>query len=103
MQRFCARPDVPNRNPSSQERTCPMLITQTNTSILQKPNNKTPRRAFIGGALAALLSPSGRVEAQAQQNNVPSDPFIVLLKGLYQPVPVGQGPANNLGLTTVNL
>jgi hypothetical protein len=33
----------------------------------------------------------------------PGDPFIVLLKGIYQPVPAGQGPVNNLGLTTVNL
>ena len=68
----------------------------------QEPTN-IQRRTLIGGALAALLSSSGRVLAQAQQNNVPNDPFIVLLKGLYQPVPVGEGPANNLGLTTVNL
>jgi hypothetical protein len=33
----------------------------------------------------------------------PQDPFIVLLKGLYQPVPPGQGPDNNLGLSSVNL
>jgi hypothetical protein len=33
----------------------------------------------------------------------PNNPFILLLKGLYQPVPVGDGPANNLGLSAVNL
>jgi len=79
-----------------------MLITETKPSILQKPNNKTPRRAFIGGAMAALLSSPQR--AMAQGANVPPDnPFILLLTGLYQAVPVGQGPAHNLGLTTVNL
>src|SRR5262249_11949056 len=68
----------------------------------QEPTN-IQRRTLIGGALDALLSPSGQVKAQAQENNLPNDPFIVLLKGRYQPVPMGQGPANNLGLTTVNL
>jgi hypothetical protein len=68
----------------------------------QEPTN-IQRRTLIGGALAALLSPSVRVMAQAQENNVPNDPFIILLKGRYQPVLVGQGPANNLGLTAVNL
>ena len=79
-----------------------MLITQTNTSILQEPNNKTPRRAFIGGAMAALLSLPQRAMAQGA-HVPPDDPFILLLKGLYQPVPAGQGPAHNLGLTTVKL
>src|SRR5262249_51191838 len=32
-----------------------------------------------------------------------SNPFILLLHGIYEPVPVGEGPADNLGLTTVNL
>jgi hypothetical protein len=57
---------------------------------------------LIGGALAALLSSSGRVMAE-QNDEQPNNPFILLLKGVYQPVPVGQGPANNLGLSTVNL
>ena len=35
----------------------------------------------------------------AQGNFVPNNPFIVLLKGLYQLVPLGQGPGNNLGLS----
>jgi hypothetical protein len=39
----------------------------------------------------------------AQGNHVPNDPFIILLKGFYQPVPVGDGPADNLGLSAVNL
>ena len=34
---------------------------------------------------------------------MPNDPFIILLKGFYQPVPVGHGPADNLGLSAVNL
>ncbi len=59
------------------------------------------RRTFLGGALAALVASSKR--GMAQDTNAPSDPFIVLLKGVYQPAPVGQGPKSNLGLTTVNL
>ena len=39
----------------------------------------------------------------AEDTDAPSDPFIVLLQGVYQPVPVGQGPKSNLRLTTVNL
>ena len=56
-----------------------------------------------GGALAALLSSSGRVMAEGRDDDVPNDPFIVLLKGLYRPVPAGHGPADNLGLSAVNL
>jgi hypothetical protein len=66
----------------------------------QKPTNKQ-RRALIGGALAALLTSSGR--AMEQITNTPNDPFILLLNGIYQPVPLGHGPANNLGLSAVNL
>jgi len=62
------------------------------------------RRKFLvggaGGALAVLLTP-GRV--MAEERGQPNDPFIVLLKGLYRPVPVGHGPDDNLGLSTVNL
>jgi hypothetical protein len=64
------------------------------------PINKQ-RRTFIGGAVAALLASSGRV--MADDEGIPNDPFIVLLHGIYQPVPTGKGPAGNLGLTTVNL
>ena len=82
------------------------LINQSEPSNGHAPTKiqrRTLMQGALGGALVALLSHSGRLEAQAQQHNVPNDPFILLLKGRYQPVPVGQGPANNLGLTTVNL
>jgi hypothetical protein len=57
------------------------------------------RRTAIGSALAALtpLVLPGRVLAQGKA--VPSDSFVVLLKGLYQPVV--HGP--DLGLSTVDL
>jgi hypothetical protein len=64
------------------------------------PINKQ-RRTFIGGALAALLASSRRVVADNE--GIPNDPFILLLTGIYQPVPIGKGPGDNLGLTTVNL
>jgi hypothetical protein len=72
----------------------------------QEPTN-IQRRTLIGGALAAggaltaLSASSGRVMADGE--DVPNDPFILLLTGLYQPVPVGHGPAHNLGLSAVNL
>ena len=81
------------------------MITNQGLLNQSKPSEHEPtnqrRRAFIGGALAALLASPGRVKAE--ETDVPSDPFILLLKGLYQSVPVGQGPKSNLGLTTVNL
>jgi hypothetical protein len=60
------------------------------------------RRTLIGGALAALLASPVRLMAE-ENDGRPNNPFILLLKGLYQPVPVGDGPANNLGLSAVNL
>jgi hypothetical protein len=66
------------------------------------------RRTLIGGALAALLSSSGLAMAQEgahserSEESMPNDPFILLLKGIYQPVPAGQGQPN-FGLTTVDL
>jgi hypothetical protein len=59
------------------------------------------RRTFIGGAVAALLASSRRLIADDE--GAPNDPFILLLHGIYQPVPLNQGPKSNLGLTTVNL
>lgn len=59
------------------------------------------RRAWIGGALATMLA-SPRL-AKADFEATPNDPFILLLHGIYQPVPLTKGPAGNLGLTTVNL
>ena len=55
------------------------------------------RRSFIGGAVAALLA-SPRL-AMADNESAPNDPFILLLHGFYQPVPIGQGPVGNLGLS----
>jgi hypothetical protein len=66
-----------------------------------EPTNKQ-RRTLIGGALAALLASPVRLMAE-ENDGRPNNPFILLLKGLYQPVPVGDGPANNLGLSAVNL
>lgn len=66
----------------------------------QKPVNKQ-RRTFIGGAVATVLASSLPVRADFE--STPNDPFILLLHGIYQPVPAGAGPAGNLGLTTVNL
>ena len=60
------------------------------------------RRSVIGAAMAALLAPSRRVMAQGAPVT-PNDPFILLLTGIYQPVALGKGPADNLGLNTVNL
>jgi hypothetical protein len=82
----------------------------------QEPTN-VERRTLIGAGLAALLtaacssptdSSSGLVTAEERDEgkdegrSVPNDPFILLLKGLYQPVPKGSG-RHNFGLTTVNV
>ena len=57
------------------------------------------RRTAIGGGLVALtaLVLPGQVRAQAKTQ--PDDSFVVVLKGLYQPVT--HGP--NLGLSMVDL
>ena len=57
------------------------------------------RKTAIGGGLAALaaLALPGQVRAQAKTQ--PGNSFVILLKGLYQPVT--KGP--NLGLSTVDL
>jgi hypothetical protein len=88
----------------------------------QEPTN-VERRTLIGAGLAALLtaacssptenraqllSSSGLVTAAERDEgtdegrSVPNDPFILLLKGLYQQVPKGSGQ-DNFGLTTVDL
>src|SRR5947208_1166150 len=88
----------------------------------QEPTN-VERRTLIGAGLAALLtaacssptenraqrlSSSGLVTAEERDEgtdegrSVPNDPFILLLKGVYQPVPKGSGQ-HNFGLTTVDL
>ncbi|HTG12107.1 MAG TPA: hypothetical protein VK746_15015 [Candidatus Eisenbacteria bacterium] len=72
------------------------LINQSKPGSGNEPTNMQ-RRTLIGGALVALLSAPGRV--MAQEKAVPNDSFVVLLKGVYEPVV--HGP--NLGLSEVNL
>ena len=74
------------------------LANQSTPGSGHEPTN-TQRRTFIGGALAALLLRSGRVMAKEKERNVPNNPFIVLLAGLYHAVV--HGP--QLGLSSVNL
>ena len=71
-------------------------INQRKPACAQEPTN-IQRRTVIGGALAALLSFPGRMMAQGTA--VPDDSFVLLLKGLYQPVV--HAPA--LGLSMVDL
>jgi hypothetical protein len=71
------------------------------SGIRQEPINMQ-RRILMGGALAALFSSSGRVLAE-ENHGGPDNPFILLLKGIYQSVAADEAPANNLGLTTVML
>jgi hypothetical protein len=72
----------------------------------ERPMTQTQisRRAAIGGALAGLgglgsllLFPGQALAKQA----VVHDPFVIFLKGPYRPV--AHPPADNLGLSTVNL
>jgi len=72
------------------------LTNQSKPGSGQEQPNKQ-RRTLIGGALVALLSSSRRMMAQGSP--APNDPFILLLKGVYQPV----ANAPNLGLSVVNL
>ena len=60
---------------------------------------KVNRKTAIGSGLVALtaLALPGQVRAQAKKQ--PADSFVVLLKGLYQPVTWGP----NLGLSMVDL
>jgi hypothetical protein len=77
----------------------------TNLELLKQTSgqepNKIQRRALIGGALAALLATPSRPLRAESATDAPTDPFILLLQGIYQDVKIGQGP--NLGLTSVNL
>ena len=61
--------------------------------------NRVTRKTAIGGGLAALAALALPAQALAQAKKQPDDSFVVLLKGLYQPVT--HGP--NLGLSTVDL
>jgi hypothetical protein len=71
-------------------------INQSKPDSGPEPTN-IQKRTVIGGALAALLSFPGRMVAQGRA--VPDDSFVLLLKGLYQPVV--HGPT--LGLSMVDL
>jgi len=71
-----------------------------------EPINRERRALLgVGGALATLLlAAPRRVSAEAEGDDKrPNNPFILLLQGLYRPVPAGGGPADNLGLSSVNL
>jgi hypothetical protein len=74
------------------------LIDQSKPGSEKGPPN-VQRRTLIGGALVALLSSPGRVMAQGPAVAVPNNSFVLLLKGIYEPVV----HAPNLGLSMVNL
>src|SRR5262245_10373295 len=57
------------------------------------------RKAAIGGGMAALAALALPAHVRAQSKAQPAQSFVVLLKGLYQPVT--HGP--NLGLSMVDL
>jgi hypothetical protein len=82
--------------------TNPVLTNQSESGNGQEPT-KIQRRTLIGGGLAAVLLSSVRVKAEEEDDRGAKNPFILLLKGLYKPVPVGHGPAHDLGLSTVDL
>lgn len=71
------------------------LIDQSKPGSGQEPTN-IPRRALIGGAGALVALLASPVQAMAKK---PSDSFVLLLKGLYEPVV----HAPNLGLSVVDL
>ncbi len=72
------------------------LINESKPSSEQTPTT-IPRRTLIRGALAALLSSPGRMIGQG--SSTPNDPFLLLLKGVYQQVK----NAPDLGLTVVQV
>jgi hypothetical protein len=74
------------------------LIDQSKPSS-EKESTNIQRRTVIGGTLLALLSTPGRVMASGPAVAVPNDSFVLLLKGVYQPVV----HAPDLGLSMVNL
>jgi hypothetical protein len=71
-------------------------INESRSDGGQQPTN-IQRRTVIGGALAALLLGPARTMAQGKAQ--PDDSFVLLLKGLYQPV----AHAPSLGLSMVDL
>jgi len=69
----------------------------TDQRLIDEEPTSTQRRTLIGGALVALLLTPG--QAMAQGNSAHDESFVLLLKGVYEPVV--HGP--NLGLHGVNL
>jgi len=67
--------------------------------MAMKTDHAITRRTAIGGALVALSPLVFPARVMAQGKAAPSDSFVLLLKGLYQPVV--QGP--DLGLSMVDL
>jgi hypothetical protein len=57
------------------------------------------RKTAIGGGLVALAALALPGQVRAQEKTQPDDSFVLLLKGLYQPVVSGP----NLGLSKVDL
>ena len=78
-------------------------VALTGPVIPGQESANSKRRTFVGGALAALMAAPRLAVADDDKKETPNDPFILLLQGIYQPVPAGTGPQSNLGLTTVNL
>jgi len=75
------------------------LIDESKTVSEKEPTN-IQRRTVIGGTLLALLASPGRVmAAQGPAVAVPNESFVLLLKGVYEPVV----HAPDLGLSMVNL
>ena len=78
------------------------LANQSTPRSGHEPTN-TQRRTFIGGALAALaslpaLAPALTLPVLAQ-GALPSNPFVILLRGTYKPVK----RCPDLGLSLVNI
>jgi len=80
---------------SSAEREPTMKLNFVNTGCVLAPSSgqipvNRQRRTFIGGAVAAVLVSSMPVKADFE--DLPNDPFILLLHGIYHAVPAGGGP-----------
>ena len=72
------------------------LIDESKPGCATEPTSMR-RRTLIGGALVALVSSPGL--GLAQGNSAPNEPFVLLLKGVYEPVV----HAPDLGLGLVSL
>jgi hypothetical protein len=68
------------------------------TAACSSPTENGAQRLSSSG----LVTTGERDDGTDEERSVPNDPFILLLKGLYQPVPKGSGQ-HNFGLTTVDL